>query len=126
MTPEKETELFAMLDTLLAMGKAQGEQLGVQGERLNAQGDQLKAQGDQLRTQGDQIKAQGEQLNELRLGQNRLDARLNGLANDIQGVQVGFGRLEGQLSIIVQWMNSMDQRFTALMSPYMPPRKPAA
>ena len=77
MTPEKEAELFTMLDRLLDMGRSQGEQ--------------LKA---------------------LQQGQQRLE--------------IAQGRLEGELSIIVQWMSSMDQRFMALMSPYKPPRKPAA
>ena len=112
MTPEKETELFAMLELLLTMGKTQGEQ--------------IKSLNDQLKIQGDQLKAQGERIHDLQLGQARQEAQLEGLGKQMVQLQVGQGRLEGELGIIVQWMNSMDQRFTALMSPYMPPRKPAA
>jgi len=91
MTPEKEAELFTLLDRLLDMGKSQGETLKSHGEMLKSHGEQLQA---------------------LQHGQQRLE--------------IAQGRLEGELSIIVQWMNSMDQRFMALMSPYKPPRKPAA
>lgn len=34
--------------------------------------------------------------------------------------------LKGQMSIMTAWMQSIDQRFTALMAPVNPPRKPAA
>jgi len=34
--------------------------------------------------------------------------------------------VKGQLSVMMMWMQSMDQRFTALMAPVNPPRKPAA
>ena len=34
--------------------------------------------------------------------------------------------LKGQMSIMAAWMQSIDQRFTALMAPVNPPRKPAA
>ena len=98
MTPEKEAELFTMLDRLLEMGKSQGET--------------LKSQGETLKSHGEMLKSHGEQLQALQHGQQRLE--------------IAQGRLEGELSIIVQWMNSMDQRFMALMSPYKPPRKPAA
>ncbi|CAO3443277.1 hypothetical protein [Azospirillum argentinense] len=34
--------------------------------------------------------------------------------------------LKGQMSIMLTWLQSMDQRFSALMAPVNPPRKPAA
>lgn len=35
-------------------------------------------------------------------------------------------RLEGKVDILTVWMQSIDQRFMALMAPVSPPRKPAA
>lgn len=34
--------------------------------------------------------------------------------------------LKGQMSIMLTWLQSMDQRSSALMVPVNPPRKPAA
>ena len=34
--------------------------------------------------------------------------------------------LKGQMSIMLTWLQSMDQRFSALMVPMSPPCKPAA
>lgn len=34
--------------------------------------------------------------------------------------------LKGQMPIMLTWLQSMDQRFSALMAPVQPPRKPAA
>ncbi|UKJ72241.1 hypothetical protein [Azospirillum brasilense] len=34
--------------------------------------------------------------------------------------------LKGQMSIMLTWLPSMDQRFSALMAPVNPPHKPAA
>lgn len=49
---------------------------------------------------------------------DRLDAKIDALGDRVT-------RVEGQMTIIVHWIQSMDQRFTALMHPYEP-RKPAA
>jgi hypothetical protein len=34
--------------------------------------------------------------------------------------------LKGQQSIMLAWLQSMDQRFAAIMAPVAPPKKPAA
>ena len=91
MTPEKEAELFTMLDRLLDMGRSQGEQLKSRGEMLKGHGEMLKSQNDVIKS-----------------------------------LELFVSRLEGRFSVVLQWMSSMDQRFMALMSPYKPPRKPAA
>jgi flagellar capping protein FliD len=52
----------------------------------------------------------GRQLEEIRAEQKRLA--------DTQA------RTEGQLSVMLQWLQSMDQRFGALMAPINPPPAP--
>lgn len=54
-----------------------------------------------------------------------LDKKVDELARDAKATASRLDRLDGQFSVVVTWMQSMDQRFTALMHPYEP-RKPAA
>ncbi|MBF0373455.1 MAG: hypothetical protein HQL39_08550 [Alphaproteobacteria bacterium] len=54
-----------------------------------------------------------------------LESKVDRLSTKIDAVGDRVTRVEGQMSIIVSWMQSMDQRVTALMHPYEP-RKPAA
>ena len=91
MTPEKEAELFTMLDRLMEMGKAQGEELKRHGEILKSHSEMHKSHTENFRA-----------------------------------LEKSVNTLEGQFSVVLQWMSSMDQRFMALMTPYKPPRKPAA
>lgn len=37
-----------------------------------------------------------------------------------------LARLEGKHDVMLAWLQSMDQRFGALMAPVTPPKKPAA
>lgn len=71
-----------------------------------------------------------------------IDARLQTVERDVRDVKERVGavdarlatleashfRTEGQLSVMLQWLQSMDQRFSALMAPVVPPapKKPAA
>ena len=54
-----------------------------------------------------------------------LDGRMDRLEGKLERLDGDVREVKGQMSIIVTWMQSMDQRFTALMHPYEP-RKPAA
>ena len=72
---------------------------------LKSQSETLKSHGEMLKSHGEMLKSQSE---------------------EIKSLELSISRLEGQFSVVLQWMSSMDQRFMALMSPYKPPRKPAA
>lgn len=48
-----------------------------------------------------------------------LISRVGALDGDIR-------ELKGQQSIMLAWLQSMDQRFGAIMAPVAPPKKPAA
>ena len=59
----------------------------------------------------------------------KLDQVLSALERQSERQTVMEGdirEVKGQLSIMLMWLQSMDQRFTALMAPINPPRKPAA
>lgn len=49
------------------------------------------------------------------------DAKLSAMREEHSAA---MARLDGQMSIIVQWLQSMDQRFTAIMTPHVPPHVP--
>lgn len=53
-------------------------------------------------------------------------SKLDRLLEMHQATQGDIRELKGQMSVMMMWMQSMDQRFTALMAPVNPPRKPAA
>lgn len=62
----------------------------------------------------------------------QLAARIEGLEATIEAQSVKIDRMDGdvrelrgQMSVALTWLQSMDQRFVALMHPYQP-HKPAA
>ena len=52
--------------------------------------------------------------------------KLDQLIDMHHATQGDIRELKGQMSIMLTWLQSMDQRFSALMAPVNPPRKPAA
>jgi hypothetical protein len=53
-------------------------------------------------------------------------AKLDQLIAMQHATQGDVRELKGQMSIMLTWLQSMDQRFTALMALVNPPREPAA
>jgi hypothetical protein len=55
-----------------------------------------------------------------------LDKKIEGLDKRLSSLEIQVSKIEGQNSIIVSWMTSMDQRYSAIMAPYQPPKAGAA
>ncbi|QCN94725.1 hypothetical protein D3093_05295 [Azospirillum argentinense] len=53
-------------------------------------------------------------------------SKLDQLIDMQHATQGDIRELKGQMSTMLMWLQSMDQRFSALMAPVNPPRKPAA
>ena len=58
--------------------------------------------------------------------ESEIISKLDRLLEMHQTTQGDIRELKGQMSVMMMWMQSIDQRFTALMAPVNPPRKPAA
>ena len=53
-----------------------------------------------------------------------IGAKLDRLQASVDGHTVQIAEVKGQISMLAMWMQSTDQRFTAIMAPYQP--KPSA
>lgn len=51
---------------------------------------------------------------------------IGALGNKIDRLDGDVREMKGQISVALSWMQSIDQRFTAIMSPYQPPDKKRA
>ena len=51
---------------------------------------------------------------------------INALGGKIDRLDGDVREMKGQISVALSWMQSIDQRFTAIMSPYQPPDKKRA
>lgn len=65
-------------------------------------------------------------LDQVRIALERQSARLERQSERQTAMEGDIREVKGQLSIMLTWLQSMDQRFSALMAPVNPPRKPAA
>lgn len=56
---------------------------------------------------------------------SRMDREFEAVRAEQKAQADRLAHLEGQFTVAIQWLQSMDQRFTALMSPYQPPERKA-
>lgn len=59
-------------------------------------------------------------------GHKKLEKGQTALEQGQKRIEGDVRELKGQMTILTLWMQSIDQRFMALMAPVSPPRKPAA
>jgi chromosome segregation ATPase len=112
MTPEREAELFQKLDFIVAKVVSLDNRMAAVEGRLTAVEDRLTAVEDRLTAVEDRLSAVERRL-------DLIEGRLGTIDGDIR-------ELKGQQTIMLAWLQSMDQRFGAIMAPVAPPKKPAA
>lgn len=144
MTPEKEAQLFEALSGLT--NKVQiliDIQLGMRAEQrdMRAEINQIKVEQAEMRAEQrgikveiDHIKAEQhslkatvghlvEELAATRAEQKVLKANQDEILKAQQEQTRQMTKLEGKVEVAVLWMQSIDQRFGALMAPMVPPKK---
>ncbi|CAK0776574.1 hypothetical protein WCLP8_5400011 [uncultured Gammaproteobacteria bacterium] len=113
MTPEKETELFVtlagiskMLEGVVITQENHSRQIeDVRNQVAGVRDRVADVQGQVVDVRSQVVNVQ-EQVAELRLHHGE-----------------ALAEIRGQLSIMLQWLQSMDQRFGSLMVPMMQPKK---
>lgn len=119
--PGRDDEILAKLDILLGIQQRQEAHLDGMDKRLDGMDKRLD--GIDRRLDGIDKRIDG------------IDVRLQTVERDVRdtkdrltAVEASQLRTEGQLSVMLHWLQSMDQRFSALMAPVVPPtpKKPAA
>lgn len=117
----RDDEILAKLDILLGIQQRQEKRLDGIDRRLD--GIDGRLDGIDRRLDGIDKRIDG------------IDVRLQTVERDLRDtkdrmamVEASQLRSEGQLSVMLQWLQSMDLRFSALMAPVVPPtpKKPAA
>lgn len=111
---DRDAAILAKLDQLLVIQQRQEARLAGIDNRLDGIDNRLAGIDNRLQTVERDVRDVKERV-------GTVDARLAAL-------EASHFRTEGQLSVMLQWLQSMDQRFSALMAPVVPPapKKPAA
>ncbi|HYD67471.1 hypothetical protein [Azospirillum sp.] len=109
---ERDPEILDKLDLVVSLLKAQDDRLrAMEARQERTEAWQQKTEAWQEKTEAWQRDVQGKVA--------QMEDAQQAMRGDIREVK-------GQLSIMLTWLQSMDQRFSALMAPVTPPRKPAA
>jgi len=79
-----------------------------------------------LKAQDDRLRAMEARQERTEAWQHEVQDKIGHMENAQQAMRGDIREVKGQLSIMLTWLQSMDQRFSVLMAPVTPPRKPAA
>jgi len=131
----RDDEILAKLDILLGIQQRQEARLDGMDKRFD--GIDKRFDGIDKRFDGIDRRLDGidKRLDGLDTRIDGIDVRLQTVERDVRdtkdritAVEASQLRTEGQLSVMLHWLQSMDQRFSALMAPVVPPtpKKPAA
>jgi outer membrane murein-binding lipoprotein Lpp len=101
------------------------DHLGTKVDRLETKVDRLETKVDRLETKVDHLEAKVDRLetkvDHLEAKVDEIDAKLTAVQLEQKAEAERISRLEGRSDTMLFWLQSIDQRFTALMTPYTQP-----